>query len=174
MSTVRLAYVTVPSPVGPLRLAADGLGLSGVYYDPHRGEALAGPDQDRDDDPLLATAAAQLAAYFAGSRRDFDVPLNPQGTDFQRRVWSALGAVGFGRTVSYAEVARRIGSPRAVRAVGAAVGRNPLSILIPCHRVIGTDGTLTGYAGGLPRKRWLLEHEGVVPPRLPSEGAGAR
>lgn len=108
---------------------------------------------------MLARAAAQLAAYFAGERRDFDLPLAPQGTPFQQRVWDALLAIPYGAVRSYGDVARAIGRPAASRAVGAANGRNPIAIIVPCHRVIGASGQLTGYGGGLPTKRWLLEHE---------------
>ena len=114
------------------------------------------------DDPLLHEAATQLAEYFAGKRRRFDLPLDLHGTEFQRRVWHALLRIEPGRTASYGDVARAIGSPRAVRAVGAAVGRNPVGVIVPCHRVLGSDGSLTGYAGGLHRKRALLQIEGVL------------
>ena len=112
---------------------------------------------------MLREAAAQLAAYFAGTRADFDLPLDLQaGTPFQQSVWDALRAIPRGRTTSYAELARRLGRPQAARAIGAAVGRNPVSIVVPCHRVLGTDGTLTGYAGGLERKTALLQLEGAL------------
>lgn len=109
--------------------------------------------------PVLALAAAQLAEYFDGARRDFDVPLAPRGTGFQRLVWRELAKIPYGETRSYGELARALGRPAASRAVGAANGRNPISILVPCHRVIAGSGALTGYAGGLAAKRWLLEHE---------------
>jgi methylated-DNA-[protein]-cysteine S-methyltransferase len=115
----------------------------------------------RRDDAALEPAARQLAAYFAGERTSFDMPLDLHGTEFQRRVWQALLAIPFGETTSYGEIARRIGAPSAVRAVGGAVGRNPISIVVPCHRVVGSNGSLTGFGGGLDRKRWLLSHEGV-------------
>jgi methylated-DNA-[protein]-cysteine S-methyltransferase len=108
---------------------------------------------------VLSAAAVQLGEYFAGRRKEFEVPLAPQGTPFQRAVWSELLRIPFGETVSYGEIAARIARPRAVRAVGAANGRNPIALIVPCHRVIGSDGTLTGYGGGLPTKRWLLAHE---------------
>jgi methylated-DNA-[protein]-cysteine S-methyltransferase len=113
---------------------------------------------------LTSPARRQLAEYFAGHRRVFDLPLAPRGTPFQRAVWQALGTIPFGGTCSYADVAERIGRPGAARAVGAANGRNPIAIIVPCHRVIGRDGSLTGYAAGLARKRRLLDHEGVLPP----------
>jgi methylated-DNA-[protein]-cysteine S-methyltransferase len=111
---------------------------------------------------VLEQASCELSGYFAGRRRDFSVPIRLEGTPFQLRVWRALATIPFGATLSYAELAERIGDPRAVRAVGAANGRNPLAILLPCHRVIGSDGSLTGFAGGLPLKRWLLDHEARV------------
>ena len=110
---------------------------------------------------MLADAARQLADYFAGTRRAFDLPLAPRGTGFQQVVWRALLAIPYGETCSYGELARAIGRPAASRAVGAANGRNPIAIVIPCHRVIGADGSMTGYGGGLPTKKWLLAHEGV-------------
>ena len=125
-----------------------------------------------DASPLLLEAEKQLAEYFAGSRREFDLPLAPQGTAFQRKVWDALTEIPYGETRSYGEIAARIGNPKACRAVGMANNRNPLSILIPCHRVIGADGSLTGYAGGIPKKLWLLRHEGVDTGKLylPTKG----
>jgi methylated-DNA-[protein]-cysteine S-methyltransferase len=111
---------------------------------------------------VLAAARAQLDAYFAGEITSFDLPLSPRGTPFQQRVWAALRDIPFGETTSYGELARRIGDPKAVRAVGAANGRNPLPLVVPCHRVIGADGSLVGFGGGMDRKRWLLQHEGAV------------
>ena len=145
----------VPSPLGPLRLLSDGLALVGLYL-PDRGPALAAA---AGGDPVLAATAAQLGEYFAGRRTDFDLPLDPHGTPFQRAVWTALQAIPHGVTTSYGALAARLGRPRAARAVGAANGQNPISIVIPCHRVIGANGTLTGYAGGLERKQALLELE---------------
>jgi methylated-DNA-[protein]-cysteine S-methyltransferase len=120
------------------------------------------PRPGRRDDALLRPAREQLRAYFAGELLDFDLPLAAAGTEFQQRVWQALGAIPYGATASYAAIARAIGSPTATRAVGAANGRNPIAIIVPCHRVIGKDGTLTGYGGGLARKQWLLRHEAGV------------
>jgi methylated-DNA-[protein]-cysteine S-methyltransferase len=114
---------------------------------------------DTPDHPILSVAAKQLREYFAGERRVFELPLAAEGTEFQQRVWQALMALEFGQTCSYGELARAIGQPSSSRAVGAANGRNPLSIVVPCHRVIGSDGSLTGYGGGEANKRWLLEHE---------------
>ena len=147
-------YQLLPSPIGELLLTSDGVALTGVYMEPHE----IGASWRRDDAPLRP-AIEQLLAYFAGERRDFDLTMSLPGTDFQRRVWEALRAIPFGTTISYGELARRVGQQSASRAVGAANGRNPISIVVPCHRVIGADGTMTGYGGGLDRKRWLLSHE---------------
>lgn len=161
-----MSVTTLPfeSPVGRLLLVAGGealvaIDLPGAELAGRRGPVTPGH-------PVLARAAAQLAEYFAGRRRAFDLPLAPAGTPFQRAVWSALAAIPFGETCSYAELARAVGRPRAVRAVGAANGRNPLPIVLPCHRVIGSDGSLTGYAGGLGMKRRLLALEGAGGPGL--------
>ena len=158
-----LQAITIPSPLGPLRLVARGAGLAGVYL-PDR----PAPDAVAGEVPVLARAAAQLAEYFAGTRRTFELPLAPDGTPFQQRVWTALLAIPFGETRGYGELARALGRPSAARAVGAANGRNPLAIVVPCHRVIGAAGALTGYAGGLAMKRWLLDHERASrPPHSP-------
>ena len=149
----------MPSPIGPLLLLGTGEGLAGVFMEEHRhGPGLAVQTGVRDDRAFTA-ARSQLEEYFAGARSRFDVPLAADGTEFQKRVWNALTAIPYGTTISYLELARRIGNPKAVRAVGLANGRNPISILVPCHRVVGSDGSLTGYGGGLERKRWLLQHE---------------
>ena len=113
----------------------------------------------RQDSTPFVAAVEQLRAYFAGELREFSLPLAPGGTEFQRKVWSALTRIPYGRTTSYAAIARDIGTPRGVRAVGLANGRNPISLIVPCHRVIGSDGSLTGYGGGIERKKWLLAHE---------------
>jgi methylated-DNA-[protein]-cysteine S-methyltransferase len=151
------------SPLGTMLLAATDRGLAGVWFVGQRH----GPDSSgwRDDPghPVLCEAIAQLRAYFAGERFGFDLPLDLQGgTPFQQDVWSALQAIPPGGTTSYGELARRLGKPQAARAIGAAVGRNPVSIVVPCHRVLGTGGGLTGYAGGLERKTALLRLEGVL------------
>lgn len=142
------------TPVGPLLLTTADGALTGLHF-----EAGPGPGERSDDDPVLATAAAQLEAYFAGSLRDFDLPLAPEGTAFQRSVWEQLRLIPYGETVSYGELARRLGSPSASRAVGLANGRNPIAIVVPCHRVIGADGSLTGFGGGMAAKRTLLDLE---------------
>jgi methylated-DNA-[protein]-cysteine S-methyltransferase len=149
-----------PSPLGDLLLVADDEHLRGLYL-PDPRHAPPAIDRRADSGPIAA-AREQLDAYFAGALERFDLPLSPDGTRFQRRVWDELQRILVGETISYGELADRIGDPRAVRAVGLANGRNPLSIVIPCHRVIGADGSLVGYGGGLERKRWLLEHEAVA------------
>jgi methylated-DNA-[protein]-cysteine S-methyltransferase len=157
---VTLYTATHPSPLGDLLLLAGDDGLRGLYLpDPRHGPAHA---SGQAADAPFAAAREQLDAYFAGELDDFDLPLAPHGTPFQLRVWEQLTKIPFGETISYGELAERLDSPRAVRAVGLANGRNPLSIVIPCHRVIGADGSLVGYGGGLERKRWLLEHEAVM------------
>ena len=143
-----------PSPVGELLLEADEHGrLSGLYT---RHDSPPTTDWPYD------AITEQIDAYFAGEREDFDLPLAPHGTAFQLRVWDELTRIPFGETISYSELARRLGDPKLVRAVGLANGRNPISIIIPCHRVIGADGSLVGYGGGLERKQWLLDHEAVT------------
>ncbi len=155
-------FTYLESPIGPLLLACDGKALTGLYMDvpDHSPRDLRDWVEDAGADPLPA-AARQLNEYFAGTRREFDLPLHLEGTEFQRRVWGRLTEIRYGETWSYGELAKRIGNPNASRAVGLANGRNPISILVPCHRVIGADGSLTGYGGGLERKRWLLAHEGL-------------
>lgn len=145
---------TILSPVGPLRIAHDEIGLTAVDWS---AAPLSPPDT-----PLLREAARQLNAYFSGALTVFTLPLHMVGTPFQLRCWTALRTIPFGETISYGEQARRIGSPQAIRAVGGANHRNPVSIIVPCHRVIGADGALTGYGGGLEIKRWLLAHEQEV------------
>ena len=147
----------ITSPVGELMLTSNGEALTGVWFSPHDDLPLDDWVDERDD--VLDDAVAQLESYFAGERTDFDLPLHPQGTDFQLRVWAALREIPYGETISYGELARRVGNPSASRAVGLANGRNPISIVVPCHRVIGADGSLTGYGGGMDRKRTLLDLE---------------
>ena len=158
--TGRRSHAVVDSPVGPLTLvAADGV-LAGLYMTEQRHlpprEVFGEPAED--DEPL-AEAAAQLREYFAGGRTAFDLELATHGTAFQRRVWAALQDIPYGQTVSYLQLADRIGQPSASRAVGLANGKNPIGIIVPCHRVVGADGGLTGYGGGIDRKRFLLAHE---------------
>jgi methylated-DNA-[protein]-cysteine S-methyltransferase len=152
-------WMEVPSPIGPIRLTEAGNALTGVFMLKHKHGPAGFSPEERGDSPLLEEAARQLAAYFDGTLTKFDLPLVPEGSDFQRQVWDELRRIPFGETTSYMELAKRIGDTRHVRAVGAANGRNPISIIIPCHRVVGSDGSLVGYGGGLERKRWLLDHE---------------
>lgn len=147
--------LTHDSPVGPLTLVSDGVRLVGVHFACWDPPSAA---KDRSDDVLLKTAR-QLDAYFAGQLKFFDLPLGPAGTPFQLRVWSALRDIPFGETRSYGQLASAVGNPSAMRAVGAANGRNPIAIVVPCHRVIGADGSLTGFGGGIERKRLLLRLE---------------
>jgi methylated-DNA-[protein]-cysteine S-methyltransferase len=154
-----LATALMESPVGRLSLLAHAEGLCGVYFPDHKGAPAVVSDRHADH-PALRAARQQLTEYFAGERAAFELPLAPAGTAFQRRVWAALGLIPFGETRGYGELAAQLGQPAAARAVGLANGRNPLSIVVPCHRVVGRDGALTGYAGGLDTKRWLLAHEG--------------
>ena len=154
----------IESPAGPLVIAADDTGLRHIEFYQNRHPA------DRDDwrggdNDVLQAAEAQLHEYFAGTRTCFDLPLAPQGTDFQLQVWHELARIPYGETISYALLAQRVGNPSASRAVGAANGRNPLPIVLPCHRVIGADGALTGFGGGLPMKEFLLKLEGALPPQ---------
>ncbi|MGO9513704.1 MAG: methylated-DNA--[protein]-cysteine S-methyltransferase [Steroidobacteraceae bacterium] len=155
------SFTYLDSPIGRLLLTCDGECLTGLHMDvPNRPRHLADGVEDAGADPLPA-AVRQLGEYFSGKRREFDLPLRMQGTDFQQRVWRNLTKIRYGETWSYGTLARCIGNPNASRAVGLANGRNPISIVVPCHRVIGADGSLTGYGGGLERKRWLLAHEGL-------------
>jgi methylated-DNA-[protein]-cysteine S-methyltransferase len=152
-----LSMATMPSPVGVLRLYAASDGLVGLYL-----PAQAAPTAVERRVDVLGRAVAQLTEYFAGHRHAFDLPLAPHGTRFQVLVWEALTRILLGETRSYGELARSLGRPLASRAVGAANGKNPISIIVPCHRLIGSSGDLTGYAGGLAAKRWLLDHERAV------------
>ncbi|OAA25766.1 methylated-DNA-(protein)-cysteine S-methyltransferase [Frankia sp. EI5c] len=152
-------HAVVASPIGPLTLVAREGAIVGVFMEGGRHLPEPAWFGDHQEDPLLAAAARQLDEYFAGRRTTFDLPLRPAGTDFQRRVWSALREIPYAETVSYGDLAHRLGQPGASRAVGLANGRNPISIIVPCHRVIGSDGSLTGYGGGLDRKRQLLALE---------------
>jgi methylated-DNA-[protein]-cysteine S-methyltransferase len=159
-STVQARY---DSPLGPMIVAATDSGLAGLWFEGqrHLPDHSGWPHAPRH--PVLVEAVAQLADYFAGKRTQFDLPLDLQGgTAFQQSVWQALLAIPPGGTTSYGDLSQRVGRPAAVRAVGAAIGRNPLSIVVPCHRVLGRDGSLTGYAGGLERKSALLALEGAI------------
>ena len=153
-----LQYTTLESPIGELLLLGDGEDLHGLYMQEGRRPVSVSSSWERSD-PAFADVGEQLEQYFAGERTSFDVGLSMRGAEFERRVWRALREIPYGETVSYGEIARRVGSPQAARAVGLANGRNPIAVIVPCHRVIGADGGLTGYGGGLERKRLLLELE---------------
>jgi methylated-DNA-[protein]-cysteine S-methyltransferase len=156
MNDITSIWTTYDSPLGPLTLVAGEAGLSGLLFPGGHRLDVGGRDSE-----AFATVTAQLDEYFAGARRTFDLPLELDGTPFQRAVWAQLRAIPYGSTVSYSELAMAIGRPDRVRAVGGAVGRTPVPIIVPCHRVVGADGSLTGYGGGLDRKRALLELEGA-------------
>jgi len=158
------AQTTINTPLGPMLLARTALGLAGVWFEGQKHHPAPLAAADRPDDALLRRAVAQLQAYFNGDALAFDVPLDLRGTPFQRSVWHALLAIPAGETRSYGALAKALGSASAVRAVGAAVGRNPVSVIVPCHRVVGSDGSLTGYAGGVDRKRALLVLEHATEP----------
>lgn len=156
-------YTRLPSPIGPLLLTSDGASLTGIFMGEHRHGPVVGPEwAEREDAAPFAEARRQLNAYFEGSLREFGLPLAARGTEFQQRVWKALCEVPYGETLSYGELAARLGQPGAARAVGLANGRNPLSIIVPCHRIVGAGGALTGYGGGLDRKQALLAFERSV------------
>jgi methylated-DNA-[protein]-cysteine S-methyltransferase len=153
-------YTDMKSPLGTLLLTADDGALTGVHFPGQKHDRPPQPHWQRaDDEPVLARARAQLAEYFDGRRSTFDLPLAPHGTPFQQAVWRALLAVPFGVTSTYGAIADAVRRPKAVRAVGAAIGANPIGIVVPCHRIIGRDGSLTGYAAGLDRKAKLLALE---------------
>jgi len=159
-------YTIVESPVGPLLLAAGSGGLTQLSFlagpnaEPPRTDGRESPATGNGASAVLEEARKQIAAYFARKLSCFDLPLTPRGTPFQESVWGKLREIPYGQTISYGELARRVGNPKAPRAVGAANGQNPIAIVIPCHRVIGSNGTLTGFGGGLAIKEQLLEHEG--------------
>ena len=167
---VTTTTTTYASPVGLLTLIASDAGLRAILWngdDPARAGLGAASLHETDDySSVLDATGSQLDAYFAGERTSFDLPLDLQGTPFQQDAWRALAEIPFGQTRSYAQQAALLGRPRAFRAVGAANGRNPVSIVLPCHRVVGSDGSLTGFAGGVETKRWLLEHERAVAQRF--------
>lgn len=157
-------YSYVESPVGELLLRGDGISLTGMYMQKQRYRPPL-PDHYVRDDGRFRDAREQLTAYFSGERLEFDLALKPEGTGFQRTVWKALLDIPYGTTESYGSLAKRIGHEGGARAVGLANGHNPIGIIIPCHRVIGANGSLTGYGGGIERKQWLLEHERKFSPR---------
>ncbi len=162
--TIALQRTPMLTPVGELTLIASATGLRAVIW-------TTGDEVDRvrvdasiidDTNPVLVLARQQLQEYFAGERQDFTVPLEPVGTDFQQSAWLVLREIPYGETINYGQQARRLGDPNKARAVGAANGRNPLSIVVPCHRVVGANGSLTGFGGGIENKAWLLDHERTV------------
>ncbi|HEY9857575.1 MAG TPA: methylated-DNA--[protein]-cysteine S-methyltransferase [Stenomitos sp.] len=161
--TIRYAWLA--SPLGAVLVASTERGVCYVSFGEGQPEAMEGlrrqyPGAElREDEAGLPDVCAELAEYFAGDRRTFSFPLDPKGTEFQRKVWAALGDIPYGRTWSYRDLAEHVGSPNGFRAVGLANRSNPIGIVVPCHRVVGADGSLVGYAGGLEAKRWLLEHE---------------
>ncbi len=165
MTDIAARHRTVATPLGEYTIAAEGAAITGIW---RRDQAhFPGPGRlgtDAADDALLDEATAQLLAYIAGEREEFDLPLSPRGTDFQRRVWSLLAEIPRGSTTTYGQIARTLDAPRASQAVGGAVGSNPISIAIPCHRVLSSAGAVTGYAGGVETKRALLTLEGVELP----------
>lgn len=158
-------WTVIDTPIDPLLLVGDPTGLHELHFTPH--EPPAG--LPRDTDGVLDPAVTQLGEYFAGDRVDFDLALCPAGSTFQQKVWMALRDIPYGRTATYGEIATELGQPTASRAVGLANGRNPLAVIVPCHRVIGANGALTGFGGGLERKRWLLDHERAVLARRTGE-----
>jgi methylated-DNA-[protein]-cysteine S-methyltransferase len=151
-------HTVVGSPLGDLTLVADDGSLTGLYFQHHWYRPDPASFGTRDD-AGFGDVTAQLGEYFAGDRADFDLPLDPSGDEFQHRVWALINRIPYGQTTSYGELAKQLGDGTAARDVGQAVGRNPLSVIVPCHRVVGKDGQLTGYAGGLARKRFLLDLE---------------
>jgi methylated-DNA-[protein]-cysteine S-methyltransferase len=156
----------IDSPVGPLFVAADEDGLRAVEFRDNKHPVRRDGDWREGDNAVLRRTHKQLDEYFGGRRHAFDLPLSPHGTEFQKKVWTTLASIPYGETISYAQLASRVGKPTAMRAVGAANGRNPLPIVLPCHRVIGADGSLTGFGGGLPTKQYLLKLEGALPPEF--------
>ncbi len=157
--TDALSRTTMPSPIGTLTIVADDAAVVAIDWDAPVGPQDGVVDVPHGEHPVLDAAVAQLTEYFDGERTDFDLPLAPAGTEFQRAAWSALRRIPFGETISYGEQAVMLGDKNKSRAVGAANGKNPIPIVVPCHRVVASNGHLTGFAGGLDTKAWLLEHE---------------
>ena len=169
--TTSTRHVVIDSPIGPLTLVRDDDGLTGLYYPGHwtrPDQTTFGPRVEPSDDHGFDEAIAQLREYFAGERQEFDLPLNPLGGERARQVWELLSEIPYGQTTSYGALADQVGSGVDARDIGGFVGANPLSIFIPCHRVVGSNGKLTGYAGGLDRKRYLLELENAIPAPPPA------
>ncbi|HTQ73705.1 MAG TPA: methylated-DNA--[protein]-cysteine S-methyltransferase [Burkholderiales bacterium] len=155
-------YDFYDSPQGRMLLVANGGGLCGVYFDGQKYLPGIDPGWRRDSSAIVRQAKRELAEYFGGERKRFEAALAPEGTPFQRQVWTAISTVAFGETITYGELARRAGRPGSARAAGAATGRNPIGVIVPCHRIVGSDGSLTGYAGGIERKRALLALESGI------------
>ncbi len=157
-----MAFIQLESPVGRIEIQGDGEAVTGLVIE--RDGALPGDGEEARPDAVLGIAATQVREYFAGTRRDFDLPLALRGTEFQRQVWARIAAVPAGSATTYGDIGREIGLGPAGRAIGGAVGANPVPLIIPCHRVLASDGRITGYSAGegVPTKRWLLEHEGVA------------
>jgi len=169
--TTSTRHVVIDSPIGPLTLVRDDDGLTGLYYPGHwtrPDQTTFGPRVEPSDDHGFDEAIVQLREYFAGERQEFDLPLNPLGGERARQVWQLLTEIPYGQTTSYGALADQVGSGVDARDIGGFVGANPLSIFIPCHRVVGFNGKLTGYAGGLDRKRYLLELENAIPAPPPA------
>ena len=170
-ATISVRHVIVDSPIGPLTLVRDDNGLTGLFYPGHwtRPDRNSfGPRVEPSEDHGFDEAIAQVTEYFARERRDFDLPLNPRGGEQARQIWQLLAEIPYGQTTTYGALARRVGAGISPRDIGGLVGHNPLSIFLPCHRVVGSTGELTGYAGGLDRKRYLLELEKAIPASPPA------
>jgi len=155
---MKIAHIN--SPIGSIEIKGDAHGLTSLHFMDIEVPASKSIPKD------LKKVASQIVEYFKGKRTDFDVKMAPEGTEFQKKVWSQLQEIPFGKTTSYQQMANQLGDPKVIRAAASANGKNPIAIIIPCHRVIGSDGSLTGYAGGLHRKKWLLEHESPVKQQL--------
>lgn len=164
--TMNVTHTVIGSPLGDLTVVARDGTVAGLYFDGQRRRPTPDALGERAESDLFDEARRQLDEYFAGGRHDFDLPLAPAGDEFDQRVWALLLAIPYGETRSYGDLARQLGDPSLAQAVGAANGRNPLCVLVPCHRVVGADGSLTGYAGGLDRKRFLLDLEEPTETRL--------
>ncbi len=160
------------SPMGRMLIVAGPDALTGLYFVDQKYYREVEPQWSHSPDHAVVRAAVrQIAEYFAGRRREFDLPIAPEGTAFQSAIWKAIASVGYGEVITYSELARRAGHPGAIRAAGAATGRNPITVIVPCHRIVGADGSLTGYAGGLERKRALQELESGARPLFARQGA---
>ncbi len=164
------ASCVVASPIGPLTVTATDAAVVSIAFGDTTAGTIDDPPEDAADHPILWAAAVQLQEYFDGVRTEFDLPLAPHGTEFQTEAWAVLRAIPYGETITYGEQAKRLGDRNKSRAVGAANGKNPIPIVVPCHRVVGSNGHLTGFAGGLDTKAWLLDHERRISTGLPGTG----